>query len=267
MRKSKPRPTAERVRELFHYDPETGVFTHRETKRFQRSAPMKYGQVGAGRISTFGYVVIKVDGVTYAAALLAWLYVHGKWPKGKIKYLNGNRADNKISNIFVHETPAGDIAGREMTQERLKELLHYEPETGWFTWRVNNSVAAVGQRAGGDHGLGYRSIGLDYKKFLEHKLAWLYMTGEWPEEEIDHINRDRADNRWPNLKRASRSQNGHNKGQHPRNTTGYKGVYRSGPDHFVARIQIRNQTIHLGRFKDINDAIAARKKAEEEYQI
>ena len=122
MRKSKPRPTAERVRELFHYDPETGVFTHRETKRFQRSAP-KYGQVGAGRISTFGYVVIKVDGVTYAAALLAWLYVHGKWPKGKIKYLNGNRADNKISNIFVHETPAGDIAGREMTQRGLKSFF------------------------------------------------------------------------------------------------------------------------------------------------
>lgn len=258
------RPTLERLKELFHYDPETGVFVRRDQPRTWTGDDRKHGKVGAGRISTLGYVMISVDAINYNAGLLAWLYVNGSWPIGRIKYLNGSKTDNRISNIFVQDKSMDEIKRRPMTQERLKEFLHYEPATGWFTWRVSSAIANIGDRAGGHHGFGYRQMGLDYKKFLEHQLVFLYMIGEWPDGEVDHINGDKSDNRWDNLRDVTKSQNGHNKPVSRSSKTGFPGVYRHGVS-YRSRIHVEKETIDLGCHRTIAEARVARLLSEIEH--
>lgn len=252
-------PSQDRVRELFHYDPETGIFTRRKPSR-QGDGETKYGRIGAGRISELGYVMLMIDNTNYIAGRVAWLYVHGEWPE-RIKYINGIQVDNRLSNLRTHND-RGEIKERKLSQERLKELLHYEPETGWFTWRVSSSMANPGDRAGGLHGYGgYRAIGLDYRKYLEHTLAWLYMTGTVPQKEIDHINNDAGDNRWSNLREATRSQNGHNKPR-GRGAT-FPGVVKHG-NKWRSRIQIEGETTDYGCFRTIAEARVARLLGEKE---
>lgn len=118
-----------------------------------------------------------------------------------------------------------------LTQLRLKELLHYDPVTGHFTWIVANSNRAPAGtpagRTGNSHG--YCPIGIDGKRYRAHRLAWLYMTGEWPPEHIDHINGVRSDNRWHNLRAATLKENNRNMGLQRNNAAGYKGVSKHGP--------------------------------------
>ena len=77
----------------------------------------------------------------------------------------------------------------EITQAELRRRLDYDPETGVFTWRITvNSRAIAGETAGTKNGLGYHQLTLDRKIYLAHRLAWLYMTGEWPKDQIDHRN-------------------------------------------------------------------------------
>jgi hypothetical protein len=114
-----------------------------------------------------------------------------------------------------------------LTIERLKELLHYDPDTGMFTWRVNKGPFLAGDVAGRTVKTGkYWRVGIDGKRYIASRLAWLYMTGVWPSYDIDHINRDRQDNRFCNLRDVTTSQNCFNTGKRSHNTTGYQGVYR-----------------------------------------
>lgn len=256
MTRKTPTPTQQRVRELFDYDPATGLLTKRQEARSWRGGERKYGKVGAGRISELGYVMLTIDGHVYNAGAVAWLHANGEWPP-RLKYLNGVKADNRLSNLTINKRDRDEVFARKLTQDRLKELLHYDPLTGWFTWRIGASMMKIGQRAGGLHGFGYRTIGLDYNKYLEHHLAWLYMTGEWPEFEVDHENRKRDDNRWSNLLDATKSQNGHNKGLHPSSTTGFPGVSAHG-NSYRATISVGGTDFHLGRFGTIAEARVAR---------
>ena len=88
-----------------------------------------------------------------------------------------------------------------LTQSELKSLLHYDPETGLFTWiaPLSNRVQ-VGDVCSTVAPIGYILIGVRGQKLYAHRLAWLYMTGEWPENQIDHINCVKTDNRWANLR-------------------------------------------------------------------
>src|ERR1700719_1662744 len=92
--------------------------------------------------------------------------------------------------------------------DRLRELLSYDPETGVFRWLVRKRQnVKAGDVAGSFDGCGYCKISIDRRAYKAHRLAWLYMTGEWPPAEIDHINMNRADNRFANLRLATRHQN------------------------------------------------------------
>lgn len=254
-KQKKPRPTQDRLKELFHYDPETGLFV-RKTTFHPGPKDRKYGRVGAGRISELGYVLLMIDDTNYIAGQVAWAYVHGAWPHARIKYIDGDKINNRISNIRVQDLVADDVKATKLTLERLKELVHYEPTTGWFTWRINNSTAKPGMRVGSGHGLGYRQIGLDYKKYLEHSLAYFYMTGEWPTKQIDHINRDKSDNRWENIRHGSISDNGHNKGVSARSRTGLTGVLPHG-NGFRSMITVDSKS-QTGWFNTIAEARVSR---------
>lgn len=142
-----------------------------------------------------------------------------------------------------------------MNQERLKEFLKYDPETGIFRWRsrpINHRVD-VGDVAGysGERGV---QIRIDGVLHLAHRLAWLYMTGSFPKLHIDHKNGDPQDNRWKNLRDVSRSVNLQNQ-RHARknNTTGMLGVARNR-NRFKAVIVVKGAPINLGTFKTPEEA-------------
>ena len=115
------------------------------------------------------------------------------------------------------------------TYERVREVFAYDPETATVTWLVATSNRVkVGDRAGSlnNGGDGYRRICIDGRGYLEHRLIWRWMTGSWPAAQIDHINGDRSDNRWANLREATNAQNLANRGANKNNTSGFKGVSR-----------------------------------------
>lgn len=146
------------------------------------------------------------------------------------------------------------MAKINFTAQRLRELLHYDPETGVFTYLVKRGICMPGTVAGSKMIRGNHSIGLEYRRYASHRLAWLYMTGEWPQQEIDHIDGDALNNKWSNLRLATSGQNKQNQHRPRRdNTSGYMGVYRHGVTHdgspiWRARIDIDGKRKHLGLF-------------------
>mgnify|MGYP000859479568 CR=1 FL=1 len=142
---------------------------------------------------------------------------------------------------------------KPLTQERLRELLEYNPDTGLFIWRVNRSSnIRAGSLAGANHREGYRSISIDNKRYLAHRLAWLYVTGHWPENLIDHINECRDDNRFCNLRQANKSENGCNKGPRADSKSGVKNVmWQKRQGGWYVQLKINGTKYFYGYFKDI----------------
>ena len=155
----------------------------------------------------------------------------------------------------------------ELTAEKLRELLHYEPATGIFTWKVSTGPRVkAGDVTGCQSGGGYLEIKLQNRRYQAHRLAWLHVYGNWPKDQIDHVNRVRTDNRISNLREVSHKQNNQNRGKPSNNTSGHPGVcWHKQNSKWVARIMHNYKPIHLGRFTDIEEAIAARKAAEKFY--
>jgi len=166
-----------------------------------------------------------------------------------------------------------------LTQEMLKTVLDYNPETGEFIWLERPLSAFVDQRArncwnahyagnvaGCTTAYGYRVITINFTYYMAHRLAFLYMTGKFPEDKTDHINGVRADNRWINLRAVSHRENMINAKLTARNKSGQMGVRlhkKSGK--WYAKIKVDCKEVWLGSFSDKADAIAARKEAEITY--
>lgn len=145
-----------------------------------------------------------------------------------------------------------------INQERLKELLHYDHETGVFTYRVKTSYRVeIGDVAGCDNGKGYLQIRLDTVLYKAHRLAWLYMMGEFPVLGIDHENGIRGDNRWDNIREATKKRNGENQRKaHKNSTTGLLGVTNRGSK-FRATLHDAGVRHYLGDFDTPEEAHAA----------
>jgi HNH endonuclease len=134
-----------------------------------------------------------------------------------------------------------------MTPERLRELLSYDEHTGEFLRLVDRGRERAGTMAGTINSRGYRCIKIDRKLYKAHRLAWLYMTGSWPSAEIDHIDVNPSNNRFSNLRLATRAQNSMNKKVQLNNTCGFKGVRKNGT-RWEARIRIEGQLVSIGQF-------------------
>lgn len=136
---------------------------------------------------------------------------------------------------------------------RIRELLHYNRRTGVFTWRVRTSNRiAVGDVAGLVSDQGYRLIGVDGVRYRAHRLAWKYVTGRDPVEDIDHRDGNRDNNRWKNLREGDRSFNLENQRRARSNSrTGFLGVrYQRSIERFIAYIKVRGVGHYLGCFLD-----------------
>jgi len=149
-----------------------------------------------------------------------------------------------------------------LTQARLKELLAYDKNTGVFTWlHRRGGKATVGRPAGARDFYGYVVIRLDGVLYKAHRLAWLYEHGDWPEQNLDHINQDKNDNRLKNLRLANQSLNMHN-ARRKVTKSGIVGVtWDAARKKWCARIKIDYAGIFLGRFDRKQDAIKARETA------
>lgn len=111
-----------------------------------------------------------------------------------------------------------------LTRARLQDILVYDPVTGLFRWRHHRGSKPAGSLAGTIDRHGYLRITIDGRGYRAHRLAFLYMEGALPPDQVDHINGEKIDNRWANLRHASRLQNARNKGIRINNKTGFIGV-------------------------------------------
>lgn len=157
-----------------------------------------------------------------------------------------------------------------LTQQRLKELLHYDPETGFFTWRVTTGARSQAGSRAGTYKKGVRSqIRVDGKIYRNHRLAFLYMLGRWPEDQVDHRDGDQSNNAWTNLREVNNQENSKNTSLRTNNRVGLTGVCidssKKSP-RWCAYIKA-GKKIHLGAFDNLLDAAAARKSAELKYDF
>jgi len=152
-----------------------------------------------------------------------------------------------------------------LTLERLKEVLDYCPEDGVFRWRIRRGGSATAGSVAGSIVAGYRRIGIDKKGgHSAGRLAWFYVHGHWPPNDIDHVNNDRDDNRLSNLRLATRAQNIANVPVRSDNVAKLRGVTK-GPWGYVARVTIKGDRRYLGIFKTPQDAHATYVKAAREF--
>jgi hypothetical protein len=149
-----------------------------------------------------------------------------------------------------------------LTADRLRAVLDYDPLTGAFIWRERISIRiTVGKRAGVANRLGHVCIGVDGVKHYAHRLAWLYMTGAWPAESIDHINGDPGDNRFANLRDVPHRTNMQNiRKRRSNNRSGFLGVVRDKDGgRWRATLKSANgeSVLSLGSFSTAEEAHAA----------
>lgn len=236
----------------FSYDPKTGILRWRVGGIGHR-----VGQV-AGYKSQ-GQIRMMFEGQRHVAHRIAWFLHHGEWPEIKIWHSNGDRTDNRISNLRSGPQPNDDL---NLSQSRLKELLSYDPGTGEFTWNVTNGRCVAGTTAGTVGSSGYRQIMLGHRSYLAHRLVWLWLYGDWPKSEIDHINRCKTDNRIQNLRDASASQNACNHHSGKDITSGYAGAFWDQQrQKYRVRIQLDGQRREFRSYSDAEQAHEAYKIA------
>lgn len=213
--------TQERLKELLEYRPDEGLFYWRKARGHRKA-----GAVAGSLREEDGFRKINIDKRSYGSQKLAHFYEHGEWPKGADAY------------------PV-------LTQERLLEVLHYDPKTGTFTRLKSSGSTKAGASAGGvSKGPrdGYLRIRIDGKRYKAHRLAFLYMTGKWPNGLVDHKDTNKLNNSWKNLREATNGQNKANGKTYQNNTLGIKGVSLRGKK-FHARIYHAGKITALGAFE------------------
>lgn len=155
-----------------------------------------------------------------------------------------------------------------LSVEELKRVLSYDPDTGKFHWLVSlTRSVAVGDVAGGPSSDGYLRIGLHGVRYMAHRLAWFYMMGRWPADDIDHINGSKTDNRFANLREATRRMNAENQRRARKDSSvGLLGVgWHKRDKHFRAQIQVRGKHVFLGYFPTAEEAHQAYLAAKRKY--
>ena len=180
--------------------------------------------------------------------------------------MNGTTASQKLESAQGANRLISTNHGRKrkrLTHERLKELLAYNPKTGKFYHRTTRGRGLMGLEAGSAIGDGYFRVRVDQTNYLTHRLAWFYVHGYLPENQIDHIDRDPGNNRIDNLREVSQVCNLRNCGNPVDNTSGVKGVCRRRGRKWHVQIAVYGHRYHIGYFDDFDEAVCYRLAAEQ----
>jgi hypothetical protein len=163
-------------------------------------------------------------------------------------------------------------AKNDLTADFVRSILDYDHETGVFRWKWRKGVSNsgngpwAGKVAGGVNNTGYVAIKINGRQYLAHRLAWLIINGEWPTNQIDHIDINPVNNRIANLRLATSKENKQNSGLRKDSATGVTGVHWYKRDRkFMAHIRVDGNLRHLGYFPTLAEAAAAREAAEIKY--
>ena len=154
-----------------------------------------------------------------------------------------------------------------LTKERLKEVVTFDDTTGIFVRKLKAKRAVVGRTLGYKKSNGYIALSIDGQKYFAHRLAWLYVYGEFPKNDIDHIDGNRTNNKIKNLRDVSRTENlqnikiakSHNK------STGILGAYLHMSGKFMSRIKVNKKDVYLGLFETAEQANQAYLKAKQQF--
>lgn len=147
-----------------------------------------------------------------------------------------------------------------ITVARVREVISYDPTTGICTRLPDPSKPKewntrwANKRAGRVTPAGYRTITIDYIEIEEHRIIWAYMTGGWPAHTVDHENLDKTDNRWSNLREATKSEQQHNRRARANNPVGLKGVTVQPSGRFQSRRRENGKDVYLGTYDTAEEA-------------
>ena len=152
-------------------------------------------------------------------------------------------------------------------QETVKKLFHYDAESGMLIWRFGNGRnVKPWQEVKAKNGNGYYTAKIHGKSYLAHRLAWLYVHGSFPNKYIDHKNRIRNDNRLCNLRDVNTTDNAQNISLPSHNKSGYIGVsWIKSHNCWTVYVKVNKKNKWLGYYKNLDDAVAARKAGEKQY--
>jgi hypothetical protein len=198
----------------------------------------------------------------YASSII-WLYVHGTLPSKDIIHIDGNQDNDSLDNLEEKYT----IDLGNINQQTLSEIFDYNKDTGKLIRKVSLGGGHLkGQEAGSLHlKSGYRRVFIQGKSFEEHKLIWELVTGTKPTVEVDHRDTNRSNNKWDNLRLATRNQNQHNASLRSDNTSGHKGiVFHNG----CYKAQVNKDNVkYIEYFKDKEEAITWLQNKREELHL
>jgi len=170
--------------------------------------------------------------------------------------------------LNIQPLEVAEMSTEILTQSELISLLQYEPTTGFFKWRKAKRGIAAWTIAGYTNAGGYIVIRIEGKNHYAHRLAVLYMTGEWPPFQVDHDDHVRSNNIWSNLNLATSATNHKNQSMYKRNTSGAMGVYwAKNENKWMAGIGLNGKSIHGGYFVKFSDAVTRRKELEVEHDF
>lgn len=239
--------TEDFLRETFDYNKEEGTIFWKVGRRKGFQAKTKCHS---------GYRA-NIHGLMVQVSNIIWCLETGSMPEAKMHHINGDCLDNRFSNLELGRSKSNPN-NIPLSQAELKSQMTYDPETGYFT-------SASGRRVGYKCKDGYMQITMaDNSQRKAHRLAWLYMTGHFPNGILDHIDGDRTNNRWDNLREASFSQNAMNGRHRSNNTSGYKGVsFDKKYQKYEAYIWKDNRKKFLGFFDCPQEASMAYQRASE----
>lgn len=250
--------TQKRLQELFDYHRD-GYFVSTGLGRNCNGWPK--GKIAKGTVTNQDtYVVITVDGKRYSFCKAVWLWHTGEYPKN-LEYVDDNPLNTRIENLKLHPTGQDGVV---VTQKLLKELFTYDGSTGYLIWKKTRGKVKKGTIAGYVQN-GYRKIVVNKINYPASKLVLLMLDNIWPssEQTIDHIDRDRDNNRRENLRLLTRSEQQINRGRNKHSQTGITGVSITDSDKYRVYISIDGENKQVGSIcHSFKQAVLRRYEAE-----